>query len=586
MRFVFRYVKKYTWFVILSILAKTTATFMELLIPYILEHLLDNVAPGKNMNEILIWSGIMVVMVGLVWALNVYSNRRAVKTSARCAYEIRRDLFRKSIRLSGRQFDEFGLPSITSRMTSDSYNLQDFTRMFQSIGIRAPLMLFGGIIVSMSMDKGLGLILCAIAPITLAAVLVLSFKGIPLYERVQQSLDNITRIMRENITGIRVVKALSKENFERERYSKTNEEMYSRERKAGTIMALPAPIMTMFLNMGLTAVVLIGAMRVNSGRTEPGVILAFLTYFNMILMGTMGLSRVLLMMSKANASAIRVAAIINREEDLVPIPVEQAAVTKNPDYIVFEDVSFRYGADSTLNDVSAFAGEERKMSLENISFSIPKGGSLGIIGPTGCGKTTIVNLLMRFYDATEGNVFVDGRDVRTYTQEELHRKFGVVFQNDMVFADTLAENIKFGREVSDEEMRAAAADACIAGFIESHEQQYEQMSAAHGANFSGGQKQRILISRALAANVDILVLDDASSALDYKTDAALRKAIREHHSSATTIIIAQRISSIMMLDRIMVMEEGRIIGLGTHEELLKSCPGYLDIYNTQMGEES
>ena len=267
---------------------------------------------------------------------------------------------------------------------------------------------------------------------------------------------------------------------------------------------------------------------------------------------------------------------------LQALPEGECAHTDDPGFLVFDDVSFRYGEGGSG---AGFAGGERQMSLSHISFSVPRGGSLGIIGPTGCGKTTIIRLLMRFYDCTEGHVFVDGRDVRSYAPEELRRRFGVVFQNDVVFADSLAENITFGRNVDDAAMRAAAADACAAEFIEAYEDEYDHLAAIHGANLSGGQRQRVRISRALAADPEILVLDDASSALDYRTDAAVRTAIREHHSGATSIVVAQRVSSLMSLDRILVLDEGRILGLGTHAELLERCPQYRDIYEAQMGEE-
>ena len=525
---------------------------------------------------------ILILASGILFG-NIGANRTAVNTSKKASYAIRKDLFWKSLKLSGSKFDEFGLPSITSRMTSDSYNLQDFIRMFQSIGIRAPLMFIGGIVVSMNMDPGLGLILCIIAPVTIIAVLILSFRGIPLYDKVQQSIDEISLVMRENITGIRVVKALSKEDFERGEFTEANNTMYKRDRRASTIMTLPGPVMTLFLNIGFVLVVLIGSYRVNSGKIEPGVILAFLTYFNMILMGAMGLSRVLLMMSKANASSHRIQAVIDQPEELVPIADAEAAHTDSDDYIVFDNVSFLYGEDSKHVHKASFAGQERQKSLNSISFSVKKGSTLGIIGPTGCGKTTIINLLMRFYDTTDGNIFLDGRDIRTYDLTELRRRFGVVFQNDMIFADTLEENIKFGREVSDEEMKRAAAHACAAEFIEGYDDSYSHVAAAHGTNFSGGQRQRIMVTRALAGHSDILVLDDSSSALDYKTDAALRKAIRDNYDS-TAIVIAQRVSSVMTMDKIIVMDEGSIIGMGTHEELMTGCSEYRDIYNIQMGE--
>lgn len=585
MKLIFSYLKKYRWAVVLTMILKLAATFVELLLPYILEHLVDNVAPTKNIPLVLLWGAVMLALSFLIRFLNVIANRRAVKSSSRAAYEVRRDLFWHSVNLSGNQMDEFGLPSLTSRMTSDSYNVQDFMRMFQSIGIRAPFLLLGGIIVTLSMDVGLGAILCVMTPIAIVVIVSVSVKGIPLYAKVQQSVDSITRVMRENITGIRVVKALSKEKYEINRFTGVNEEMARRERTATITMSLPGPIMTLMLNIGLTLVVYVGAVRVNNGLTEPGVILAFLTYFNMILMGVMGLSRVFLVMSKANASANRIAAVIHTEEELTAIPEEEAASTHSDGYIVFDDVSFRYGQDDENTGDSGFAGESRQMSLEHISFAMKKGGSLGIIGPTGCGKTSIINLLMRFYDTTQGHVFIDGKDVRTYDKDTLHRMFGVVFQNDVIFADTLAENISFGREIDEEAMRYAAADARAAEFIEAYDDDYRHMASIRGANLSGGQRQRVLITRALAANPEILVLDDASSALDYKTDAALRKAIHEHHSDTTTIIVAQRVSSIMNLDQILVMDEGRVIGKGTHEELLLSCPQYREIHKTQMGEE-
>ena len=336
----------------------------------------------------------------------------------------------------------------------------------------------------------------------------------------------------------------------------------------------------------LTLVVLIGARRVNAGDTQPGVILAFLTYFNMILMGVMGLNRIFMMMSKANASAGRIGSVIMTENPLKPIPANAAANPGSDDYIVFDHVSFSYAHESntTENGNEAFAGATRQKCLENVNFAIPRGGSLGIIGATGAGKTSIINLMMRFYDPQEGHIFIGGKDVRTYNADELHRLFGVVFQNDVIFADTIRENVMFGRDMEDEAIRIALRDAMALEFIDSYDDGYDHRAEIHGANFSGGQKQRLLVARALAANADILILDDSSSALDYRTDASLRRAIRENHSSATTIVVAQRISSIMSLDRIIVLDEGRMIGYGTHEELLQDCPVYREIHETQMGE--
>ena len=584
MKFALRYCKPYALVIIFTIFVKTAATFAELFIPYVLEYMIDTAAPAKNWTGVFLGGAGMLVLTLLLVGLNIGANMMACNTARQAAYKVRKDLFWKSLKLSGKTFDEFGLPSITSRMTSDSYNVQDFIRAFQSFGVRAPLMLIGGIIVAFMMDKGLGLILGVIGPVTVIILIVMAFKGIPLYDKVQRSIDEISLVMRENITGIRVVKALSKEKHEIGRFAQANVTMNKRDRRASTIMSLPSPIMTLFLNIGLVLCVYVGAVRVNAGITQPGVILAFLTYFNMILNGALGLSRVLLMLSKASASAYRIQAVVDMPEELTAISADQAAHTESDAFIVFDDVSFRYGDDSKMGNTDGFVGEERLKALNHISFEIPKGGSLGIIGPTGCGKTTIINMLMRFYDAQEGHIFVDGRDVRTYDLTELRRKFGTVFQNDTVFADTIEENIKFGRNVSDEKMKNAARDAFASEFIEEYEDAYQHMSSAHGANFSGGQKQRILISRALAGDSEILVLDDSSSALDYKTDAGLRQSIRENYD-CTSIVIAQRVSSIMSLDQIIVMDEGSILGIGTHEELMKNCREYVDIYKIQMGEE-
>lgn len=583
MKFIWSYLKKFARGAVLVVSVKFVGTLVELLLPTVLEHLIDDVAPTKSMGAVIGWGCVMLALAWLCRFLNITANRRTVKISADTTFAIRKDLFFHSLRLSGNQLDEFGLPSLTSRMTSDSYNVQNFIRGVLAMGIRCPVLLIGGILVTLVMDRGLAAILCVIAPIVIVCIVLVSRWGIPLYDRVQRSLDGVVRIMRENITGIRVVKALSKEEHETKRFAASNEQLTHDEEKAGIIMAMPGPIMTFFLNVGLTLVVIIGARRVNSGVTQPGMILAFLTYFNMILMGAMGINRIFMLMSKANASAYRIAAVVQRNEELAPIPESRAAKAPDDSFIRFDHVSFRYGSGSTQAGSDAFAGSHRQASLTDIDFAIPKGGSLGIIGATGSGKTTIINLLMRFYDATEGHIFVDGRDIRTYDQDTLHRKFGTVFQNDVIFADTLEENIDFGRGISPQRIAQAAEDAHAAGFIADTEGQYRHVAAIRGSDFSGGQRQRLLITRALAGTPEILVLDDASSALDYRTDANLRKAIRENYGGCTCIVIAQRVSSIMNLDDILVLDEGRIIGHGSHDQLMESCPAYREIARVQMG---
>ncbi len=586
MKFIWRYVKGVSGRMAMVMAVKLLGTLLELLIPYVMEHLLDNVVPTGQTPAVLMWGAAMLCLAFCVRLLNVNANRMAVKSARDVTYTVRRDLFHAALNLSGSQMDAFGLPSLISRLTSDTYNVQTFVQSVQTMGIRAPIMLVGGIAITLTMDTGLAAILCIMTPIMIALVVLVSRRGIPMFDLVQQGMDSMVRVMRENITGIRVVKSLSKEPYEMRRFAGANAETARRDIRASITMSLPGPLVTLFLNTGLTLVVLIGARRVNDGLTQPGVILAFLTYFNMILMGVMGLNRVFMMMSKANASLNRIADVVDTPEELRRLSAAEAAHTDRKEYIVFDRVSFNYQAGDGEGQRAAaqFAGSARQKCLEDISFAIEKGGSLGIIGATGAGKTSIVNLLMRFYDPQEGQVFVGGQDVRAYHLDELRCLFGVVFQNDVIFADTIRENVTFGREVDEDRLRQAAEEAMASAFIEAYPENYDHEAVIHGANFSGGQKQRLLIARSLAAKPDILILDDASSALDYRTDASLRKAIRENHGGATTIVIAQRISSILSLDRILVLEEGRMIGYGTHSELLETCPTYQDIYRTQMGE--
>jgi len=561
-----------------SAAVKLMATLSELMIPYILEHLIDEVAPLGELKPVLLWGALMIVVALVTRQLNATANRLAVDNAHRVSYDVRQALFERTANLSGAQFDAFGLPSLISRMTSDSYNVQSCVQSFQTMCIRAPIMLLGGIAVTMSMDPVLSGILCVMVPLLLIVVICVSRYGIPLYRQVQERLDGVVRVMREDITGIRVVKALSKTEYERERFAKYNDAMTKTDIKASTIMALPGPFMQMCLNTGLALVVWVGAGRVDQGLMKPGVIMAFLTYFNMVMQGVMGINRIFMMISKASASADRIDQVITAPQDQRVLSPEEARTPAGDEFIRFEHVNFSYTGES-----GSLAEGEREKCLYDISFALKRGESLGIIGPTGCGKTTVINLLMRFYDVEDGGVFVDGRDVRSYDKDELHRKFGVVFQNDMVFYNSLRENIRFGRELSEEDLRRAVEDAVAGEFVNTLEGGLDYRADIKGANLSGGQKQRLLIARALAGKPEILILDDSSSALDYKTDALLRKAIFERYQGTTTIMVAQRVSSIQGMTHILVMDNGRCIGYGSHAELLESCPEYRSIYETQMG---
>ena len=576
MKLIFRYMKTFASAIILSMFLKLLGTFFELVLPYILEHMIDDVVPSGNMNSVIFWGIAMIFTAVFCWLFNIFANHTAVRNAHLISYRVRKDLFDKTINLSGSQFDAFGLPSLTSRMTSDSYNVQSFAQSFQTLCVRAPIMLVGGIIVTMTIDPVLSMILCIMVPILLTVVFSVSRHGIPLYNKVQTRLDDVTRVLRENITGIRVIKALSKTEYETERFHDINQKMTDQDMSANTFMAIPGPSMQLSLNIGLSLVVLIGAYRVNAGVMKPGVILAFLTYFNLIMMSVMALNRIFMMTSKASASADRIALVLAAKDE----PVIHTDTQPDPSdaYIHFDHVSFSYRRQQS--------NTEMENCLSDIDFTMPKGGTLGIIGPTGCGKTTIINLLMRFYDVSEGAVYINGRDVRSYAKDELHSMFGTVFQNDIVFNDTLRQNILFGRDLSDEQLNNAIEDAQAKEYVSQLKEGLDYKADIKGANLSGGQKQRLLISRALAGNPDILILDDSSSALDYKTDSLLRKAISEHHGDSTLIMVAQRVSSIQNADQILVLEDGRCIGKGTHQQLLDSCEYYRSIYESQMGELS
>ena len=570
MKFILSYMKKTWLFILITMVIKFIGTFLELLIPYVLEYIIDSVAPRKSLKMVIAWGSVMVILAVLCRFFNKTANQRAVKSARDNIYRLRQDLFEKTIYLSSDNIDHITLPSLISRLTSDSYNVLSFMQSSQTLGVRAPILLLGGFIVTFSMDRGLASILAIMAPLIIAIVVFISRKGIPLYSTVQKKLDDVVRIMRENISGIRVVKALGKENVESVRFEKADKEMEKSEIKAGFTMALPMTIVKLFMNIGLVLVVLIGAVRVSKGTMKPGVILAFLSYFQMIMMGVLTLNRFFLMMSKANASAERIKDTISSVSTLVKVDSEEDAEIRGKGYVVFDDVSFSY--------------EGTTRAISNVSFALNRGKTLGIIGGTGSGKSTIINLMMRFYDPNSGRIYIDGKDIRSYDLPELRKHFGVVFQNDFIFHDTISSNIKIGRDISDDSMKKAAENAMASEFIGSYEDGYQHQAAIHGSSFSGGQRQRLLIARALSGSSPIIVLDDSSSALDYHTDSLVRRNILASHKESSLVIVAERVSAVMNCDEILFLHGGEIIGRGKHDHLMETCPEYREIYETQMGE--
>ncbi|KUO73927.1 MAG: ABC transporter [Clostridia bacterium BRH_c25] len=566
MRKILTYLKPYLPKMILGLIIKFVGTIMDLLLPWILAYTIDDIVPLQNVRLILIWGIVMIFCAVVALVTNIIANRMASKVAKGATEAIRHDLFAKISYLSCRQVDDFTIPSLESRLTSDTYNIHHMIGRMQRLGVRAPILLLGGIIVTLTLEPVLSLVLILILPFIGLLVYIVSKKGIPLYTGLQQAVDTLVRTVRENITGIRVIKALSKTHYEKQRFSDVNAEVVKREKKAGITMAVTNPMMNLFLNMGLTLVIIIGAYRVNAGLTQPGKIIAFLTYFTIILNAMLSVTRMFVMYSKGSASADRICQVLDAPETLKQEPENHV---DNGYHITFDHVFFSYHKD--------------KYNIEDISFALKQGETLGIIGATGSGKSTLVHLLLRLYDADKGDIRIHGDNVRSIPPKELHTKFGIVFQNDVLFADTIAANIDFGRGLNREQIEAAADSAQAKEFIDSLPDGYDHMLTAKGSNLSGGQKQRILMARALAAQPEIVVLDDSSSALDYKTDSLLRKALVQNFKDTTTIIIAQRVSSVLHADRILVLEDGKALGYGTHEQLLQSCESYREISLSQMG---
>ncbi len=550
----------------LQMFVKFVGTIMELLLPWMLSVILDDIVPKNDRRLIYIWGVLMLLCALLCWLCNVYANAGSTKSSAAITRRVRHDLFSRISYLSAARSDEFTSPSLVSRLTSDTYNVHQMVDRMQRLGVRAPIMLLGGMAITFTLEPVLTLVLAATLPLLTFVVVFISKKGVGLYTKTQTALDGLVRKVQENMTGVRVIKALSKSDYEKERFDEVSLNVVRNEQKAGLLMSVTNPAINLLLNLGLSLVVLFGAYRVNAGVTQPGKIIAFLSYFTMITNALMAVSRMFVMYSKGAASARRIEEVLLAPEDMGVLAGDRR---ETEEFLTFENVSFSYN--KVQND------------LHGISFSLKKGETLGIIGPTGSGKSTILKLLLRFYDPDQGEIRLKGEKLSSIPPEILHTRFGVAFQNDFLFADTIRENIDFGRGLSDEAVVRAARTA-QADFIAEKEGGMKSRLAIRGSNLSGGQRQRLLIARALAADPDILILDDSSSALDYKTDAALRKALRREFQDTTKVIVAQRVSSILGADKILVLEEGREAGYGTHEELLKSCPGYKEIYDVQMGE--
>ena len=563
------YIYPFRFFIALTLTIKLAGAIAELFVPYFMERILrEGTVPGQQ-NRIYSYGALMILCAALCLLLNITANRMSASSSGEITRKLRYDLFQKLNSLSARQMDKLTVPSAESRLTSDTYRVNEFLARGQRLGIRAPSLLIGGIIMMITMDAGLALVPLSLLPVIALSVWMITRKSVPLYTREQSVLDEAVRVVQENVTGVRVIRALNKAEFERNRFKKVNDTLTRVDVKAGSISALNNPIASLVLNLGLTAVVVIGAYRVSGGGSKPSVIVAFLQYFVMIQNAMLGVTRIFILASRATASAHRVADVLDLPEDFKYGPEQNRTAEKGPvPHIEFRDVSFSYTG----------VGE----NISHLSFRLFRGQTLGILGTTGSGKSTIINLLMRIYDADSGEILIDGKDVRSYEKDELSSLFGTVFQNDFVMENTISENIRFFRPLGRNRIASAAQDSQAMEFISGKEGGMEAPVAIRGSNLSGGQRQRLLISRALAGDPDILILDDASSALDYRTDALLRHALNKNHAHTTTILIAQRISSLRHADWILVLDDGKVIGSGKHEDLMDQCGEYRLIAETQM----
>ena len=578
---ILKYLRPYFGRMGVGFLIKFIGTIMDLCIPYILAYIIDSIIPVGDRGMIFLWGGIMLICSVLALAGNVTANRMASKVASDATEKIRHDLFSKTMYLSNAQTDAFTKPSLISRMTTDTYNVHQALGRLQRLGVRAPILLLGGICVTFTLDPVMACVLLATLPVLGAITVYVSRRSIPMYGGLQEANDRFVRMVREDIAGIRVIKALSKTEYETEKFRGINKEVVERERKNGMVMAIINPSMNILLNLGLVGVILVGAYRVNQGTSEVGKILAFTTYFTIILNAMLSISKMFTILSKAIASGDRIWQVLESEADMQVLEqIYEEADSEENDCeetdseqaeIEFSDVTFSYLKGGIPN-------------IQNLSFRIKKGQTLGIIGEIGSGKSTILNLMMRMYDTDNGTIWISGRDVRTYQPEELKKKFGVVFQNDTIFEDTIAGNVTLGREIQEKQVKEALFHAQASEFVEGRAEREEEALNIKGANLSGGQKQRVLIARALADRPEILVLDDSSSALDYRTDARLRKSIRENFTDTTLVMVAQRVSSIRNADLILVMEDGALIGRGTHEELILNCSTYAEIAHSQMAE--
>lgn len=572
-----KYIRRYLPFAILAGLFMIGEVSMDLVQPQIMSKIVDDGVLGLQNNGVSdlrqIWIlGLQMIGFVLIGGLCGSLNNVFVHMSGQnIGNDMRKDCFGKIMKFSFPQMNQFGTGTLVTRVTNDITQVQNLVSQFVRGMIRTLMLTFGSMYCMFRLNARFGQIVLCAFPFLVGTLAICLWKANPLFSTLQSKLDQINAIMQEDISGIRIIKSCVRELYEKKRFQKANDELVKTQLQTLIIFAFMNPVVNAIMYLVVALILLAGSFSVKAGGTTPGSIMAAITYTTQLLNGILMLVMLFQTISKGMASWKRVKEVLSSESDLVDGDFD--GQTSERGMIEFQDVSFAYP-------------KNQEKVLSHVSFKIRKGETVAIMGATGCGKTTLVNLISRFYDVTEGRVLVDGRDVRDYKQTALREKIAVALQKSELFSSSIEENIRWGLpNASNQAVKEAAITAQADDFIQSSSDQYQTMVAERGMSLSGGQKQRISISRAVLKPAEILIFDDATSALDLKTEAKLYQALKQSHKECTKLIVAQRIASARMADRILVLENGKIAAIGTHEELLKNCAVYQDIYYSQMGKE-
>lgn len=572
-----KYVKRYLHLAVIAAAFMIGEVLMDLLQPEIMSSIVDDGVLGVNTGGVsdlnLIWTlGIRMICLVLFGGFCGSMNNVFVHLSGQnIGNEMRKGAFRNIMTFSFPQVDRFGTGSLVTRVTNDITQVQNFVSNFVRGMIRTSMLTFGSIFFMFRLNRAFGTIVLCVCPFTVGCLAFCLSKANPLFSKLQDQLDRINAIMQEDVSGIRIIKACVREVYEKIRFGKANDELIKTQLQVLTIFAFMNPVVNALMYIAVTAVLVAGSYEVRAGVATPGTIMAAITYTTQLLNGVMGLTMQFQTISRGLASWKRVKEVLHSQLDLKNGGFAGETVTKGQ--VEFRDVSFAYPGSS-------------QVVLKNINLTIQPGETVAIMGATGCGKSSLVNLIPRFYDASSGVVLVDGVDVREYDQKALRDKIAITLQKSELFSIPIQNNIAWGRPgAGEEEIMQAAKVAQADGFIQSTPQGYKTMVAERGMSLSGGQKQRLSIARAIIKNAEILIFDDSTSALDLKTEADLYEALRDANPDSTKIIIAQRIASVQRADRIVVLSGGSIEAVGTHAALMASCKTYRDIYDSQMGEE-